>query len=149
MVFTCGRQRIRTIQYSLTWGKDSILSTTEKNLISLRSHFSTSLLLLPTISYIVMSISRDHPPRFPASRASMMIWAILSGPYNTACTTSCPNFFGSSDLHIIELVTVVNYYYHYYYYPYHYCCCWYHYYYIIVAIINVLSIYLFLQAGKI
>ena len=59
---------------------------------------------------------------------------------------------GSSDLHIIELVTVVNYYYHYYYYPYHYCCCCYHYYYIIVAtvaIINVLSIYLFLQAGNI
>ena len=64
-------------------------------------------------------------------------------------TTQPAPRLGSSDLHIIELVRVVNYYYHYYYYPYHYCCCWYHYYYIIVAIINVLSIYLFLQAGKI
>ena len=68
-------------------------------------------------------------------------------------TTQPAPRLGSSDLHIIiELVTVVNYYYHYYYYPYHYCCCCYHYYYIIVAtvaIINVLSIYLFLQAGNI
>ena len=67
-------------------------------------------------------------------------------------TTKPAPRLGSSDLHIIELVTVVNYYYHYYYYPYHYCCCCYHYYYIIVAtvaIINVLSIYLFLHAGNI
>ena len=79
--------------------------------------------------------------------------------HNTPCLWALPQSLhharlGSSDLHIIELVTVVNYYYHYYYYyyPYHYCCCSYHYYYIIVAtvaIINVLSIYLFLHAGNI
>ena len=98
MVFNCGRQR--TMQCSLTWCIDSILSTTEKNLISLRSYFSASLLLLPTISYIVVSISRDWPPPPKGINDDMRhtFWGLTTQP--------APRL-ESSDLHIIELVTVV------------------------------------------